>query len=186
MSAEGELRRSNKRAKRLVIAWRLLRGCLGPRVFSEPFWIYGPKDFQTRTQQALALLEQKAPGTHRLMQTYIFGIVSTVPSGVYTFQLAQSRTLIAMGPKISECSTIEYAAALAHEMQHCEQYVRNRIQRPAESTGQENVHEQEERACLDYQCQVLRMLGADERLVQRYKEVIYTRWWEVPFEERNW
>ena len=175
-----------ERARRFLVAWRLLRGALGPRTFSEPFWIYGSKEFQVRTQQVLALLKERVPETYRLLQTYIHGIMSTVPSGVYTFQLAKSRTLIAIGPRISQRSTIEYAASLAHEIQHCEYYVRDRIARPDRSTTLESSHEQEERACLAYQCQVLRVLGADEQMVQWYEKAIDTRWWEVPFEERDW
>ena len=96
-------------------------------------------------------------------------------------------TMILVGPAYPKASVIEYAGALAHEAYHCELY--RRAEQFA-SGGQVPKHaysgEHAEAMCLKYQCDVLRRLGLDETLTNRYESSLPSKWWDVPLDQRNW
>lgn len=160
---------------------------LGPKATFDSIALHGSQQFIARTCQALDLLRQQAPETYRLTQRYIYRIVLTTRSGVFTSALRWGPTIIMRGPRWDEGSLIEYAAAIAHEVYHCELFMQFKEENPRVNIPHDAYgSEKEETLCLEYQCQVLRRLGADEETIQRTAATIATRWWEVPVEEQDW
>lgn len=73
-------------------------------------------------------------------------------------------------PAYPKASAIEYAGALAHEAYHCELY--RRVEQSAaggQVPRQAYSGENAEALCLKYQCDVLRRLGLDAALIDRYE-----------------
>ena len=176
--------------RRVGVLMQIIKGYLGPRTKVGTITVFGSRDFILRTSRAIKLLKTKAPDAHRLLHEYIGVIILATPSGVFTRQLSRtSATMITMSHKMSCVPLTEYAAALAHEAFHCELYVRYEKANPGKLVPKpEDIEggERGESLCLEYQCDILRQLGVSEDRVQQYEKSLETRWWEVPFEERNW
>jgi hypothetical protein len=173
--------------KRIIITLRIIKALLGKKHVHETVTIRGNKEFISSTIKALNLLKEKVPDAYELVQRHIGDIVSGKPSGVFPDMLWLGPTFVIMGPSYSEGSTIEYAGALAHEAYHCELY-RTAERHDPDDSVQSNAYsgEHAERSCLQYQCNVLRKLGLEESAIKEYESGLRTRWWEVPFERREW
>jgi hypothetical protein len=173
---------------RVVRAFRLAKVVFGNRYVHERITIRGDEAFIRATVEALELLKSKAPGAYALLQTHIGDVVAVKPSGVATEALRHlPTTMITMGPSYSQGSTVEYAGALAHETYHCELYRRAQQGDPHRSVqAEEYSGERAESLCLKYQCDVLRQLGLPEAHIDRYENGLVSRWWEVPFGQRDW
>jgi len=153
----------------------------------ETVTIRGNAEFINSTIKGLELLKEQAPDAYELVMKHIGDIVSGKPSGVFPDMLWLGPTFVIMGPSYSEGSPIEYAGALAHEAYHCELYRKAERNNPSSSV-EPNAYsgEHAEGLCLQYQCDVLRRLGLDESEIKEYANGLHTRWWEVPFERRDW
>jgi hypothetical protein len=172
---------------RIGILWRVVRALLGKRHVYGNITIYGNEDFINLTIKALELLREIIPDTYQLVGKHIGDIVSGTPSGVFTSMRWLGPTFVTISPSCSNGSTREYAGVLAHEAYHCELYS-NAERGGLGSHVERSVYsgENAERLCLQYQCDVLRKLGMSEVEVQAYQGLIRTKWWEVPYEKRDW
>jgi hypothetical protein len=173
--------------RRNVITFRFIKALCGPKLVYETLKIRGSPEFIDATVKALDRLREKAPEAYELVRKYIGDIVSNTPSGVFPELLRLGPACVVIGPAYSGGSTVEYAGALAHEAYHCELYAN------AEKDGRGNPAdpdsysgERAEALCLQYQCAVLRDLGLEEGRIKQYEGRLESKWWEVPFEERNW
>ena len=173
--------------RRLKITVRIIRALLGKRRMHETVTICGHEEFIISTVKALELLKEKAPDAYELLRRYVGNIISGKPSGVFPDILWLGPTFVIIGSSYSEGSTIEYAGALAHEAYHCELYTNAERENPGksvEATAYSGEHA--ERLCLQYQCDVLRRLGLDEKDIKQYESAMDTRWWDVPFDRQDW
>ena len=170
-------------SKALIVLSRILKSYLGPRASVDSVTIFGSREFISRTSDALMLLKVKAPHCYSLLQRHIAVIMSVIPSGVFTHRLAHGPTVVTMSPKMSRRPLIEYAATIAHEVHHCQLYIEGK------ESGRSHrlLHgEQEEMLCVEYECNILRELGADEGTIEAAKKCLETQWWNVPWVERDW
>jgi hypothetical protein len=173
--------------RRIVITVRIIRALFGKKRIYGTVTVRGNEEFISATIKALELLKEKTPEAHELVQKHIGDIVSGKPSGVFPDILWLGPTFVIMGPAYSEGSTIEYAGAIAHEAYHCELYTQGENDNPSNAVPPNTYSgEHAERLCLQYQCAVLRKLGLDEENIKEYESGLHTRWWEVPFERRDW
>lgn len=173
--------------RRAGIVLRVVRALIGNNRFYDDITIYGNEDFIESTIKALELLKGKIPDTYKLVQMHIGDIVSGTPSGVFTDLRRFGPTFVIVAPSCSNGSIREYAADLAHEAYHCELYSnaeRGGLGSHVEPSAYSG--ENAEKLCLRYQCDVLRKLGMSEIEVQDYEGLIRTKWWEVPYEKRDW
>ncbi len=148
----------------------------------------GDDAFVRATVEALELLKAKTPDVYALLEKHIETVISGKPSGVFAWGLARyPATIMLMGPAYAKGSVVEYAGALAHEAYHCELYRRAEQSAPGGLVPRHAYSgEHAESLCLKYQCDVLRRLGLDEALIDRYESGLQTKWWEVPFDQRSW
>ncbi len=173
--------------RRIIITLRIIKALLGKKHICEKVTIRGNEEFINSTIKALELLKEKAPEAYELVQKHVGDIVSGKPSGVLPDMLWLGPTFVIMGPSYSEGETIEYAAAIAHEAYHCELYTTAEKGNPGQAVQPDAYSgEQAEGLCLQYQCGVLRKLGLDEEAIKEYGSQLHSRWWEVPFEQRDW
>jgi hypothetical protein len=173
--------------RRVAITLRFTKALCGPKRTYDTITIRGSQEFTAATVKALELLKEKTPEAHALVKKYIGEIVSITPSAVFPDLLRLAPTYIFIGPAYSEGSTAEYAGAIAHEAYHCELYVKaqtanpNGAVSPAAYSGEDG-----EELCLQYQCAVLRKLELEDERIKQYEGRLNSRWWEVPFEQRDW
>jgi hypothetical protein len=150
--------------------------------------VIGKGAFVRATIDALELLKTKTPDVYALLEKHIWIVISGKRSCVVVSALARSpTTMTVVGPIYLKESVIEYAGGLAHEAYHCELY------RRAEQSAHDGLvpkqaysGEHAESMCLKYQCEVLRRLGLDEALIDRYESSLQSRWREVPYEKQDW
>ncbi len=173
--------------RRIVITLRFIIALFCKKRVHGTVTIRGSERFIDSTINALEVLKHKVPEAHGLVEKHIGDIVSGKPSGVFPDLLWLGPTFVIMSSSYSEGSTIEYAAAIAHEAYHCELHMKAKKANP-NSPVQPDAYsgEQAEKVCLQYQCNVLRKLGLDEDAIKEYGRLLHTRWWEVPFERRDW
>jgi hypothetical protein len=177
----------HKSYRRIIISIRISRALLGKKWIYATVAIHGNTEFINATIKALEILKEQIPDAYNLVLKHVGDIVSGKPSGVFPDMLWLGPTFVIMGPAYSERTAIEYAGALAHEAYHCELYRRAEMNGHGSSVP---VHayagEDAEKLCLDYQCDVLRRLGLDQSIIEEYENGLQTRWWEIPFEQRDW
>lgn len=173
--------------RRLVIALRIIKALFDKKSRHEAVTIYGSENFISATVKALELLKDKTPEAYQLVRTHVGDIVSGKPSAVFPDMLWLGPTYVIMGASYSEGSTIEYAAAIAHEAYHCELYSKAEKANPGKRVQPNDYSgEQAEALCLQFQCDVLSKLGLDEERIKEYANQLHTRWWEVPMDKRDW
>ncbi len=174
-------------SRRIIITLRIIKALLGKKRIYEKVTIRGNEEFINSTIKALELLREKASDAYELVQRHIGDIVSGKPSGVFPDMLWLGPTFVIMGPSYSEGGTIEYAGGIAHEAYHYELYTKAEKGNPGRRVQPDAYSgEQAEGLCLQYQFDVLRKLGLDEEVIKEYVTKLHSRWWEVPFERRNW
>ncbi len=168
--------------------WLLRTGFFAPRATFDTITIRGSKPFLGRIHEALDLLKTRVPETYRLIQNHLVQILEGIPSGAWVFTLEfQTHTMTTLSPKVSQEPLVERAATLAHEAYHCALFTNYKASHPGQKVPEQIYGgEQAERLCLEYQCEVLKLLGADEEVITRTRQAVETHWWEVPSEERDW
>jgi hypothetical protein len=173
---------------RIIRTLRLVRAFFGKKYVHDGVALRGDDAFIRATVEALELLKSKAPDVYALLQMHVGDVVAGKPSGVLTKALRHlPTTMVTMSRSYSECSTMEYAGGLAHEIYHCELYRRAQRGDPHRSVpANEYSGEHAESLCLRYQCDVLRRLGLPEARIDLYESSLKSRWWEVPYDQRHW
>lgn len=172
------------RLKRWLIEAKAL---FGPSKVVEGIAIHGHQEFISLTTQALLLLKEKAPEAHQFIRQYIGRILLGTRSRVLVRMLPSFPAWCIVGQGSLPSPLIEYAAGLAHEAHHCHLYANYKKAHPKSKVPLETCGgEKGEQLCLDYECQVLHQLGADEATIQRARDSIKSRWWEIPADQQNW
>ena len=145
--------------------------------------IYGQKEFLDLTIRTLDLLKEKHPAAFTLVQRYIEFICFSKFSVIDI-----KRKFCLVCSSILSESEVEYAGGLVHEAFHCKLYYEYLQARPEEKKVPKEIAtgEEAEKRCVEYQCKVLEDLGADQTTLDYYKNVINTRYWEVPWEFQDW
>jgi hypothetical protein len=152
--------------------------------------VIGEGAFVRATIDVLELLKTKTPDVYTLLEKHIWIVISGKHSCVVVNALAHmptTMTVVGLAQHQRQ-SVIENAGGLAHEAYHCELY--RRAEQSAHGglvPKQAYSGEHAESMCLEYQCEVLRRLGLDEALIDRfYESSLQSRWWEVPYEQIDW
>ena len=163
------------------------KALFGPSKTIEGIAIHGSQEFIHLTSQALLLLKEKAPEAYQLIQQHIGRILSGTRSRVLVRMLPSFPAWCIVGQGSASSPLIEYAAGLAHEAYHGHLYATYKKSNPKSRVPYEACGgEKGEQLCLDYECRVLRQLGADEATVQQARDSMRSRWWEIPADEQNW
>ena len=173
--------------RRVTIALRVTRLLFGKKHMHDGIAIRGDDAFVRATVEALDLLRGQTPDVYALVRRHLGDILASKPTGVLTRPSRFAPTVVMIGPSVSKGSAIEYAGALAHEAYHCELYKSAAASSP-DIRVPTSVHsgEEAERQCLRYQCDVLKRLGLDDKRLGQHERKMETRWWEVPFDQREY
>ncbi len=143
------------------------------RTKEQPIKIIGDDEFIKKTEEALALIREKAPKFYVSVTNYIFVIQAGKISGM---RAAANPPTFQVGLKTSEYSLPWYASAIVHDANHSKQYndYRKNVNKKVPSeiwTGRAA-----EDACLDVQEAFLKEINAPERFikaVQRARHIDY-------------
>lgn len=150
-----------------------------------PIKIKGDYDCQTKTQEALSLLQNKAALHYNRIIKYVGSIeCAEQGSGMYAWETPPRYQV---GKKTYEGGAIWYAGTIAHDACHSRQYHDYRSNHTTSSVPNEIwMGEKAERQCLDVQYEVLQQIGADNTTLEHIQNVIDTKYWEIPYSERWW
>lgn len=146
--------------------------------------IQGDEDCRNKTEEALALLQEKA-GAYFGMVLENIGMVQCVEehSGMHVDSVLP---IYHAGRETVNAGAVWYASTIVHDACHSRLYNDyldfNGNEAPYEVwTGKEA-----ELTCLREQYKVLIELDADEWTLQHVQNMMNYAYWEVPYEDRNW
>lgn len=133
--------------------------------------VVGSDAFRSKVQQALALLQARAPASWEIVRANLRVIREAAASGAY---VAEGRYDI--GPATAASDPVWLASTIVHDAYHVQLYREGRPFMGAEA----------EAAALAKQREALVVLGAPSYMIAHLDNVMATRYWEVPYFQRNW
>lgn len=147
--------------------------------------IRGSKPFQGRVARALGLLKSKSPDTYSVLTNNVRLIAQAERSGMAAYLLPPTMELT---ERSVTYSITDGAGNIAHEAFHSKLYHDFQQQHPNEPIVPDEVWmgEAAEKQCVEYQQGVLRAIGAPASEIQWYTWNPTNRYWEVPYDQRNW
>ena len=156
-----------------ALAWELLL-VLGVRFAVEDgVVILGPQSFVEETENVLRLLKEQDPAAHGLITRHLDVIASGPRSRVYAAPVVSFCTI---APRTRQAGTAWYASTLAHEAYHVF----------LQSSGYRWQGSEAEQACLGYQRDVARIVGANADLLQHLDGALALRYWETQPSTQDW
>jgi hypothetical protein len=135
--------------------------------------IHGRSDFKQQVLTALTLLKTRSPQAYQVVTNNIRTFVESKHTGIAAYENPPTSYL---HDKSAWVSNEAFAAGIAHESLHSKLY----HDRTA-WTG-ENV----EKLCCEYQQQVLKEIGGTSEEIAALAWNPKNRYWEIPFEQRDW
>jgi hypothetical protein len=122
--------------------------------------INGNSEFVTQTRAALTLLEQKAPGAFKKIQTYIGIIEQGEHSGMWAWE---NPPLYEVGDATAFFSVTWYASTIAHDATHSELFAQYQAAHPNQPVPENAYGGVEiERFCIGYQLEVSKLIEAPQ------------------------
>lgn len=133
--------------------------------------IVGSEAFQRKVQQALDLLKTRAPASWEIVRANLLVIREAAASGAYVTERRYD-----IGPVTAASDPIWLASTIVHDAYHVQLYREGKPYMGAEG----------EAAALAKQREALVALGAPAYMIAHLDNVMATRYWEVPYTQRNW
>lgn len=161
------------------------RSVAAPATFTTPIQIRGDAKCQSDTLAALQLLSTKAPTHYATIIQYI-GIIQCVSqgSGIYAYD---NPPLYLVGDATRNAGTVWYAGTIAHDAGHSKLYHDYLSTHPGQAvpdsvwTGQSA-----EITCLAAQYDALTKIGGTQSQLDYIQNVINTRYYNIPYDQRWW
>ncbi len=144
--------------------------------------IRGTGQFKEHVCAALALLKTKSPQAYGMVTNYIRIFVQSKHSGMAAYERPPTSYL---HDKFEWQSSESYAAGIAHESFHSKLY-HDFLRTNAWVPDLEWTGENAERLCCEHQLQVLKAIGASAWDLTWSAWNPSNRYWEIPFEKRDW
>jgi len=146
--------------------------------------IRGRQAFCDQVAAALRLLRTEVPEAFALCQRHFDLVIMSRHSGV---DVGMRPAIVMLGEPASTVSMAYLASDLAHEAMHCSLY-RSYSDRDPDRDVPAAIYsgEDAERQCLEYQISVLKQLGETDADASRLRDLMKTKWWNVPWHERTW
>lgn len=156
-----------------------------PATFHTPIQIKGDAACESSTLDALKLLSNKAPVHYATVIKYI-GIIECAPQGSGMFAAEDPPRFLA-GDSTRNADTAWYASGIAHEAGHSKLYHDYKDTHPGQLVPPDAWSgESAEKICLDAQYDALAKVGGAQYQLDYVKNVINTKYYEVPYGQRWW
>ena len=147
--------------------------------------ISGDPKCVSQTEQALALLRQEVPNHYNIVNQYV-GIIECVDSGSGMVVRADPPKYLA-GSATRDAGNIWYAGTIVHDACHSKQYHDYLAENSAVAVPNHvYIGGKAEAICLAAQIDALGGLGASSHVLQYVRDIIDSKYWEVPYEDRYW
>lgn len=163
----------------------LLRSSDKPHsVFFDSVEIKGKADFTERVVSALTLLKAKSRGAYAVVTNQIGVITQSDRSGMAAYETPPNSYLRADAQE----STTSLGSGIAHESIHSKLYHDYLKQHPLSPSVPDDVWtgEAAEKQCCEHQVRVLQEINAPLSEIEYYTWNPSNRYWEIPYEKRNW
>lgn len=156
-----------------------------PATFNTSIQIKGDAACKSSTLDALKLLNDSAP-MHYMTVTKYIGIIECLPQGSGMFA-SESPPRYAVGDVTRGGGTVWYASTIAHDAGHSKLYHDYKDTHSGELVPPDAWSgESAERTCLDAQYDALTKIGGTQAQLDDIKNVINTKYYEIPYKERWW
>lgn len=148
--------------------------------------IVGDISCKTKTEQALELLKDKANTVFRFVTTHI-GIIECVEQGS-GMKVSEIPPRFIAGKATVDAGTIWYAGTISHDSYHSYQYSNYLKNNPQENYVPSDIYigGNAEAESLAFQYDALVLLGASQSTLDYVKDIIESKYWEIPYEDRWW
>lgn len=130
---------------------------------------------------ALQLLQEKSEQYFSFVLDQI-KIIECVDqgSGVYSWEVP---VRVLLSKRMISIVTHDLSGVLVHESCHAAEYKRY-LKDPIPENSYDG--ERAEKECLNTQIDALKVLGAEDWMLDFYSKALETKYWEVPYEKRDW
>ena len=149
----------------------------------------GTRNFTDHVVSALTLLRTKAPEAYGIVTNCIKVIVQSAHTGMAAYANPPTSHL---HDKVEWESLQGFASGIAHESFHSKLYLDRQRELGASAVVPDDAWtgETAEMLCCQHQARVLRRIGGSEAEISYYDwdptRDPTNRYWEVPYEKRNW
>lgn len=156
-----------------------------PASFQTPIQIKGDAVCKSSTLDALKLLNESAP-THYATAIKYIGIIECATQGSGMFAAENPPRQLA-GDNERSAGAVWYASGIAHESCHSKLYHDYKDVHPGQIVPPDAWSgESAEKTCLDAQYDALTKIGGTQDQLNYVKNVINTKYYEVPYTQRWW
>lgn len=147
--------------------------------------VRGTKHFQSQVVSALVLLSTKSPEAYVVLTNNVGLIAQARHSGMAAYL---NPPTIELTDRSVSYSITDCAGNLAHESFHSKLYHDFLREHRNEPVVPDEVWtgEDAEKRCVEHQQRVLRAVGAPAAEIQWYTWNPTNRYWEIPYEKRDW
>jgi len=146
--------------------------------------IVGDDSCKTKTNQSLELLKNKAKNVYEIV-TFHIGVIECVDEGSGMRAYDTPPRFLA-GKATVDAGTIWYAGFIAHESCHSYLYSNYLKENPQSNSVPSDIWtgENAEAECLDFQYDALVLIGASQFTLDYVENMIESKYWEIPYEDR--
>lgn len=156
-----------------------------PKIVQEPgrfpITIIGSEDFIKRTENALALIQEKSPRSYAIVTNYLSVIQSAQRSGI---DPCADVPTFAVGPLIASRSAMGYASAIVHDSCHSKLYREYRKKHKNKPVPADVYSGRKgEDKCIDAELDFLRDAKASEAMIRSHAVAKHRDYFTI---ERTW
>ena len=146
-----------------------------------PITIIGSEDFIKRTENALALIQEKSPRSYAIVTNYLSVIQSAQRSGI---DPCADVPTFAAGPLIASKDAMEYASSIVHDSCHSKLYREYRKQHKNKPVPADVYSGRKgEDKCIDAELDFLRDAKASEAMIRSHAVAKHRDYFNI---ERTW